>query len=665
MKLNTVNGGLSLPKNFSFEISINNPFFSDDGASSLPISIPASVENLATLGFPDRIGRRSRFGKRIKAVLSHGSHYLSGTLLIDSTSVDNGISSVLLTNESVFYERFQEQPIKELLQGRVLHFPITKIPEAEFASNGKAGLAHHLWDLYKHHPEMSERLKGFAIFPICTSDGYAPSILNEPGSDGFNCAARSIKDGSGANISVPEGYGVTPFVYLWRMLEEIFECCGFEIEYNVFGDSTKIFSHIVILNNCADTIVSAESYLKWSHLVPSVTVGELILWLKDKFGAGVFIKGSKLSIRLFEDSIASQADLDLSEWINGEIAIEYPSSSRLIINHDTSIDGAAPPCSTLIDFADSFPTPAETLTYESNDGFYFNVPTGEYYRVIDGTISAIGSNAFQYDRKNSEASEDISSNDHFLPMLIHNARPLVNIGERLHLNSSVNDKQENPEQPILVCWAGLENGCSIGTTQGKASDGTNIASVPLPPMTPEGLYPYCWKSHNELLLNEAPILKVQLDLPTSVLQILDLYSPKYLNGQKVIIESLSYQVSDKGVKCSECTMRLLPHYADWISDQPYQPNISYKWVYKNTYNEELKKLKYTKIRNVEIIDPLYDQSEDSPDIPVYTPSYSGIKAKVRKRKAIVKYTNATWASISMGTTTIEFEEFFVSEKSDI
>lgn len=658
MKLNTVNGGLSLPKNFSFEISINNPFFSDDGASSLPISIPASVENLAALGFPDRISRRSRFDNRIKAVLSHGSHYLSGTLLIDSTSADNGISGVLLTNESVFYEKFQDLPIKELLQGRVLHFPITKIPDLEIASNGKTGLVDHLWDLYKHHPEVSERLKGFAIFPICTADGYEPCLLNEPGTDGFKCDARNIKDSCGSSISVPERYGITPFVYLWRMLDEIFDCCGFEIEYNVFEDPTKIFSNIVVLNSCADTLVADNAYLKWIHLVPSVTIGELILWLKDKFGAGIFIKGSKLSIRLFEDSIASQADLDLSEWINGEIAIEYPSSRRLIINHDTSIDGAAPPCSTLIDFADSFPTPAETLTYESKDGFYFNVPTGEYYRVTGGTRSIIGSNAFQYDRKNSEASEDISSDDHFLPMLLHNGKPLVNIGERLHLNSSVNDKAENPEQPILICWAGIENGYSIGTTQGKSSNGENIASTHLPPMTPEGLYTYCWKSYNELLLNEAPILKVQLDLPASVLQVLDLYSPKYLNGQKIIIESLSYQVSDKGIKCSECTMRLLPHYADWIADQPYQSNACYQWVYKNTYNEELKKLKYTKIRDVEF-EPLYSSS----DTPVYSPSYSGIKAKLRKRKAIVKYTNATWNAITWGKITIEFEEYFISEKS--
>lgn len=661
MKLNTVNGGLSLQKDFNFEISINNPFFSDDGASSLPMIIPASAENLAALGFPDRIGRRTRFDKRIKAVLSHGSHYLSGTLLIDSTSTDSGISGVLLTNESVFYEKYQDQPIKELLQGYLVQFPYLKNNELEFASNGEYGLVHHLWDLYKHYPEVSERLKGLAIFPIYTSDGYEPRMLNIPGSNGFEYAASNIKDSSGAIISVPDRYGITPFVYLWKLLKEVFESCGYEIEYNVFADPTSILSNIVVLNNCADTITPGDFYFKWSDLVPSVTVGELILWLKDKFGAGVFIKGSKINIRLLEDSLTAHPDIDLSEWINGEIAIEYPLSKRLVINYDTSIEDAAPPCSTSIDFVDSFQAPAETLTYESRDGFYFNVTTGEYYRIAGGSINILGSNAFGYDRKNSEASEDISCDDRFLPMLIYNGKPLVNIGERIHLNSSVNNKSEDSEQPIIICWAGIENGYSIGTTQGMSSNGGNIASTYLPPLTPEGLYPYCWKSYNELLLNGAPMLKVQLDLPASVLSVLDLYSPKYLNGQKVIIESLSYRVSDNGIKCGECTMRLLPHYADWIADQPHQSDVSYEWGYKNTYEEELKKLRYTKIRDVEF-DPLYNSTLDR---PVYSPLYSGIKAKVRKRKAVVKYTNVTWSGVTWGKTTFEFEEYFISKKSEI
>ena len=53
MKLTIGTGELSLPEDFTFEIESNHPFFSDEGTASVPVTIPASPENLKLLGYPE------------------------------------------------------------------------------------------------------------------------------------------------------------------------------------------------------------------------------------------------------------------------------------------------------------------------------------------------------------------------------------------------------------------------------------------------------------------------------------------------------------------------------------------------------------------------------------------------------------------------------------
>ena len=77
-------GVLTLPENFTFELEITNPFFTEDGSGSVPISIPASPENLATLGYPSRLGGTSPTIKSFPAILSHGIFHTKGELIFDS-----------------------------------------------------------------------------------------------------------------------------------------------------------------------------------------------------------------------------------------------------------------------------------------------------------------------------------------------------------------------------------------------------------------------------------------------------------------------------------------------------------------------------------------------------------------------------------------------------
>lgn len=53
MKLITEHGQLPLPDDLEIAVEQHNPFFSDEGASSVPVTIPATQQALSVLGRPE------------------------------------------------------------------------------------------------------------------------------------------------------------------------------------------------------------------------------------------------------------------------------------------------------------------------------------------------------------------------------------------------------------------------------------------------------------------------------------------------------------------------------------------------------------------------------------------------------------------------------------
>ena len=80
MKLMTERGELALPAGYSLTVEQNNPLFSRDGSGTVPATIPASPHNLAVLGFPERLGARTRFVRRMQAKMAAGTIHKDGVL---------------------------------------------------------------------------------------------------------------------------------------------------------------------------------------------------------------------------------------------------------------------------------------------------------------------------------------------------------------------------------------------------------------------------------------------------------------------------------------------------------------------------------------------------------------------------------------------------------
>ena len=639
MKLTIPNGVLTLPKDFKFEIEVSNPFFSDEGTSSLPVNLPATSENLRLLGFPNRICRGRRYIKEYSAVLSHGPFSLSGTLIIDSVS-DNGITCVLSLTEGALYAKYQDKNLRDFMCGH--HFYM----QWAAASSGEFHAFAHLWDIYINHPDRIESFDGLSIFPVQTTDGYSPAILNLPNEDAgrYDLIKNNIVDGDGHSVSVPDGYGTTPFIYLWKLIAQVLELCNYKVGYNVFADPAHVFSKIVVLNSCADSMVGG--YVRWDNIVPSVTIGELIVWLKDKFGAGIFIDGGKAEIRLLQDCLTSQPDIDLSNYVRGELSIAYPSSSRVVISCDTSIDGAEPPTETLQDLQAHFPSLIIGSADSTVEGFHFNKTTGRFYRMAGEERIEYGSNTYSYDRKNSVDTDERSAEDSFVPMVeSENGIVYPVVGKRIHVSSEVKGSDEDLEQKIMICWSEEKNGRRYGTTQGEH------------PLTPEGLYPLCWDAYNRLLLNSAPEIEAQLDLPVHMLLGLDLSRPKLLGSQKVMIKSYSFIVGNDGVSAGKMTMQSMPKFRNEIEDNVIDLDSFYPligWQYVNTVDDRLRDLGVSSY--VSLITPGQYTSEDTPQ---FEPKSVGIVAMRRTRIGQVVYRDFLSGSLHR-TIVFDYEEYFLA-----
>ena len=114
MKITLEEGVLDVPKDFALEMEFNHPFYSDAGSSSVPASLPASIENRRILGWPEKANRSHRYLKEHSAFVECGLYRKPCKLITESAGLD-GISASIVIQESEIYIKFQDRKLKELL----------------------------------------------------------------------------------------------------------------------------------------------------------------------------------------------------------------------------------------------------------------------------------------------------------------------------------------------------------------------------------------------------------------------------------------------------------------------------------------------------------------------------------------------------------------------
>lgn len=670
MQLRTDKGEIALPANFKFNITTNHPFFSDDGSASAPATLTASPQNREILDYPENPNRRTRFARVLEGSIQQGVFFKPCKVIVTGASKRGGISASIAIRESEMYAEIQDVNLREL-------FTQFRIDNAGPTP----------WYFYDH--DVTQAAAGyFTFFPVATdftdeNGTQTVNVINKPTAQKeFTYAARTVKH-KGENLSVPAGYGLAPYMYLKWVIHYAFEYCGFEVVENVFATDTDL-QKIVVLHRYADLLVPSSGTfgttgwgVSGEHMVPNITVGELIAFIHDKFAAFVTVRGKKVSIRLFRDIVRADYDADLSDAVVGEVSLTYPEPASLTMSQEDGIDSGSPAGDSMEDLRAGYPSLATANTHDAiqGTGLFYVAALGKYYHKKAGANPVlVGAENLTFKRTldGITAEEELEPGDVYVPMVYVSSAGLYMpyVGDAAHQTIEVEEK-EDTDAPIMLCTARYYSDSDQSNEihcQGQTTvfhyQKMNQSYTGLVSLAPEGIVPEFWTERWKQLADGAPELSCQLHLSLEQLETMDLFTVKRLNGCLVIMKSFTYSLGANGISPVDAVFQLLTNYADGLEIPPVSFSSRIKWKRVST-----RKIFATGNTENGIVIQSTDGLADytASDAPDYTPVRVGVKAKVRDRWLTYKqYVTKRWENIftpyshSEWSGTDRYQEYFIS-----
>ena len=606
MKLITQNGQLDLPRDFSLTMKRTNPLISGEGDASIPATLPSSSRNLAALGHRERIDRANRYTNKVEAILRVGPVQKRGQLVIDTMHRREGIDASFAIDNSDLYVKAKDKSLKAIFADAVTG----AVKQEDFST--MAAAITRLQDIYANGTDTYD----YTIFPVAIApyeenNAKHYQYNNEVSGDNLVYASRIVREGD-INMSVPEGYGIAPFLKLHRLLSRLFECLGYTVAYNCFAATA--YQNIVVVHNCSDCLCNPTVTLYYKDMVPSCTLSEFLEWLLAKFHAQPVVNSEtkQVKIVLMEAMLSASADLDISGKVEGDFTVQLNPTKRVVLTPTNSLEGTEPAAESFEELVEksggyvevdetewdsligSNPACNDCLVLRKATGqFYalnYNISTGRQSRELKGT------NHFVYDRKNSDETEDFNQSDVMPLMLVD---PITKrgvspfIGERLHCHTSYESQKEDDKQEVIVVQRAFHEHFifhTTGTTQKyipyrEAQSGVTGATLAFG-LTNFELYAPFWENYNTLLLNHATHLKCRMAYDIGQFLNLDMSRPKLCNGQKLLPVAASASLSSR-FGLAEAEFVLVKKFGDGVKDEGIEPIASngLKWSVSNNAEE--------------------------------------------------------------------------------
>lgn len=591
MKLVTEIGEITLPSDASLTIEKHNPILSEEGDATTPISIPSTPSNLRSLNHPERIDRSSRHLNTINAVLYDGASQKNGVIVMSSAHDRDGVDAVFATDTGDLYAKAKDKTLKDIFKDADLAENFQSVTDA-------ITVMQNVLDLVT--------TKDYAIFPIAIAEyelGNGTKVYQYNNEIDANknlvWGARMVHEGD-VLMTVPTGYGVSPQIYLGKLLQRIFECLGYTVKENCFNEYPR--SNIVIINNCSDTLVTPK--LNYADMAPSCKLSDFITWINDKFHAAVNVDSNTktVSVVMMEDVLSSKPTQDISDLVADGITVSLNGTKRVVLQPSTEIEGTEPAAETfdaLIrkyngeyvlcneqefqSLETSNPQIADCLILRASTGMFYNLERD----LVSGkqVITKLGTNYFKYDRNNSDETEQHAPVD-VMPLMTCDPKCLLApfIGERLHFHTNYNGEKEDDNQEIICAYAfKAASGYyakTLATTQRYVTpaDGSDGTSIPIC-MATYDLYRTFWHLYNTILLNNETRASAKVNLKKSDLLRLDMTKQVLCQGQFFVPVSAKCTINDKP-ELTDMEFLLNKIFTDSITDEGYDPSepTGYKWV---------------------------------------------------------------------------------------
>lgn len=342
---------LDIPASFSIEIEDSSPIFNDRGSQSVPVTVPVTRRNLRLLEAPHRLDSASdpNAPERLVEVRA-GAYCRRGKMNVTEASKSKGITFNIGFDNATAYAAWQKKKLNEI-EGLPVYYP------KNVGSGNVIDILDELYYIYRFADPQADE---FAVFPIAINNESTGTdedkqifweLLNVPGQHGMDAPAsvRRLIDGEVADVKIPAGYGVSPFLRVWRVLEVLFDSLGLVIRNNPFKEDREL-ARLVVLNNAADT--ACVGYIKYADVLPDCTVEEFLnaLWVRFGFVYNIDFSNGSVEMALLKDILATRSPKDVSNLVSGIENIKYAEKQYVKLSAASSIDGAAPASDRFEDF---------------------------------------------------------------------------------------------------------------------------------------------------------------------------------------------------------------------------------------------------------------------------------------------------------------------------
>lgn len=646
IKIKTTKGEIfDLPKEYVIESTKTNPLFTDKGSQTVPISFPPTGNNRRLTENAHRPDKAKRPSATIKVVVDNGAIQQRGLLAVQSAS-ESFISANIGWDESEMYASMNKTLLPDLPD-----LPVFSAGGSDLDGRRTAMLS-HLQDV------MNERIvTDYAIFPVVlkkdtagendqvylevindtfvnTGDEFVQVSASNGAIGGFraktNRILQRVYDGNVVPFDVPQCYGISPFLRVWKVLELIFSHYGFTLENNLFYEHEQL-RKLVVLNNTMDAVLTG--YLSYKDMMPDVTVEGFLDSLKNKFGLLYFINSNTRSVyfSFMRDifNLSNRDEIDLSQYKTAPPSVTYKENKQLKLVANNEIEGTEVKYESYENFLTAF-------NYQFNEHFLDSTFDPRYtllflawnrqygsYRPDIGTFNYISSDFFNWDKKADLTYEEIKFTDLSLPMLddagtiptMGNYCVLMYLVDYKHNYSdvSVSNKTVAKEQsaaklafafswgksdivptsssPIYnYAYASQDNrdwyGYFITDASGKYYD------ISLYINHEDGLFNRFWREYDAWLRHSGHEVNISLKMSEFELSKIKPYRKIMLDNQLYILEELRYQMgnSNKPVELKLRTIRLYEPY-DLESEQSIAiyTDQKYYWRGESVKNPETEK----------------------------------------------------------------------------
>lgn len=635
-----------LPLDFSLEINNTSPIFNDIGSKSVPASFPRNDHNSITLGYAHRMDIATKPTNEIAVIVSDGSYIREGMLFLNEASNTESTYSVTIAfNEGIMYNKMKsmklhslpnlpiderEQPdminyMNRLLVEDDLSHPLTVFP-VWLKAQGKVKKT-------EQTPEGINIEREYTIIPV----------LNEVDINTKKLAAKDIVEHAEGDkpipVSVPKGYGITPFVRLWYVLELVFTHFGYTIRDNPFKTEFQL-RRLVVLNNTIDAIV--ENRIKYAQLMPNVTIFELFTSLFVRFGAKIFVDGNTntVDIVLLRDILSSSPDVKLP--VGAVPDIQYTEPKQLKLSAGKGLDKSNTETDTFEEFLAKYNNTLgindemfyyHGIHYYELHGVFYQTPVGE----LDGDNTTdlfydkykpISSFHFDWNKQTEGIdTEEYHSVDEGLTMF-------YGLGERLFYGIDYALRNSKLEVELKVSSAETENKLAFAFDMGEGygawnKDGWGYKFGTILPFSPDmkgkrpvyfvdkegnqmkyaltfigqdGCFEHFHKQYDAVLRHSNYVVKTKVDLPKFQLSNIKYQQMYNLHTQPMLIDKLNYILGDFNNKelTARTTRLYTPYDLEKEHGHPKPERIKYKWLLQNDKEDAVADLLASRIEHWKI-----------------------------------------------------------------